>query len=176
MFKHTIRCVLFAAGTYLLAACSGAASGNGASAPGSTSGTAATAGNVCERKLLVVADVTGILSEPVVGTKPLKGDPGTCYFITATDQQGGPELGVTLRATSGRAAIKSWLDGRMGADAAPVSGVGESAVWVSALAELDAQKDDRLCVIALGGSALIQRRDGFQKKAGDLCNRILAAN
>lgn len=177
MFKHIIRCTLFATGAYLLVGCSGAASGNDATAPGSTSGSATVApGNVCDRKLLVAADVAGILSEPVTGTKPLKGDPDTCYFITATDEQGGPELGVTLRATSGRAAIKSWLDGRMGADAVPVSGIGESAVWVSELSELNAQKDDRLCVIALGGSAMIQRREDFQKKAGDLCNRILAAN
>ncbi|MEP6898132.1 MAG: hypothetical protein ABI870_06340 [Rhodanobacter sp.] len=130
---------------------------------------------MCERKLLVPADVAGLLSEPVTGTKPLKGDPETCYFITATDEQGGPEIGVTLRQANGRDTIKSWLSGRMGADAVTIAGVGESAVWVAELGELDAQKDDRLCVVALGGSALIHHPAGFQSKAGELCNKILAA-
>ena len=76
--------------------------------PGKT-GTAATGQSACDRKLLTADDVGGILSDPVVGTKDLKGDPQTCYFLTRTSESaGGPELMITLRPGLGRATIETY--------------------------------------------------------------------
>jgi hypothetical protein len=176
-----IRCIALAGISCLFAACSKSASITTAetavTADPATHAATPAAGNVCDRKLLVAADVAGILVEPITGTKPLDGDPQTCYFITATEAQGGPSIMVTLRPSNGGATIQSWLSGAMGSNATPVNGVGDSAVWVSALNELDAAaKNDQLCVISKSGAAVIQPSGYLRKKFGDLCNKIFAAN
>jgi len=108
------------------------------SASQATGGNAApvAAGNACDRKLLSAADVAGILHEPITGTTPLKGDPQTCYFVTATtESQGGPEIEVSLRPGLGRVTLKAWLDGTMGTTPSKIGGVGDDAIWVSELSE-----------------------------------------
>ena len=135
-------------------------------------GAAAATGNACDRKLLSVADVGDLLQEPITGTAPLKGDPQTCYFVTATTQsRGGPEIMVSLRPGLGRVTLKTWLDGKMGTTATKIGGVGDDAVWVSELKELDAQKNDLLCVVSVSGAG---HNDGIQQKLSDLCNKIYA--
>ena len=132
-------------------------------------------GNACDRKLLSVSDVGGILQEPIIGTAPLKGDPQTCYFVTSTtESQGGPEIMVSLRPGLGRVTLKTWIDGKMGTTATKIGGVGDDAVWVSELKELDAQKDDLLCVVSVAGSGVIGHYDGLPQKLSDLCNKIFA--
>jgi hypothetical protein len=136
---------------------------------------AAAPGNACDRKLLSVADAGGILQEPIVGTAPLKGDPQTCYFVTATTaSEGGPEIMISLRPGLGRVTLKAWIDGKMGTTATKIGGVGDDAIWVSDLKELDAQKNDLLCVVSIAGSGLLGHYDGLPKKLSELCNKIFA--
>lgn len=170
----------------VLLACSksnpNSSAGGGSAAPSAATDHAANqptgpAGTVCERHLLTAADVGGILDEPITGTKPLEHDAQTCYFITATNAGGGPELRVTLRPANGKATIKSWLSGQMGADATPVPGVGDSAVWVADLKKIVAEKNDVLCEVALGGSAVLAKATPeLMTKLGALCTKIFAAH
>jgi hypothetical protein len=162
--------IAIAASVCVLGACSKPATEtNGVNAA------AVASGNACDRKLLNVSDVGGILQDPIVGTAPLKGDPQTCYFITSTtESQGGPEIMVSLRPGLGRVTLKSWIDGQMGTTATKIGGVGDDAVWVSALRELDAQKNDLLCVVSVAGSGLGGRDEELPQKLSDLCNKIFA--
>jgi hypothetical protein len=130
-------------------------------------------GNACDRKLLSVDDVAGIVGPPITGTSPLRGDPQTCYFDTATSEsEGGPRIMVSLRPGLGKVTVDSYKAGKMNVPVAPLQGVGESAVWVEEAHEVDAQKNDLLCVAEAGGSALAAL--DLQKKLGALCNRIFA--
>ena len=132
-----------------LAACSQGALTSSSMAPTAKVASAAIQGNVCDRKLLTLGDVAGILDQPVTGTKPLQGDPQTCYFISANNDQGGPELRITLRPGHGRAALESFTSGKMNAYATwkPLAGVGDEAVWLPDLHEIDARKGNTLCVV-----------------------------
>ena len=53
-------------------------------------------------------------------------------------------------------------------------GVGDSAVWIAATKEVDAQKSDLLCIGGIGGSGVIEHYDDLQKKLGGLCDTIFA--
>jgi len=145
--------------------------------PGKT-GTAATGQSACDRKLLTADDVGGILSDPVVGTKDLKGDPQTCYFLTKTSESaGGPELMITLRPGLGRATIETYTSGRMKeyATSTPLPGVGDGAVWLPDLHEVDAQKNDVLCIVQPHGLRKELARgpvEVLQKRLGGLCTTI----
>ena len=145
------------------------------------SGTAAAQGNVCDRELLTLADVDGILDQQVTGTKPLQGDPQTCYFISATNDKGGPELRITVRPGHGKAALESFTSGKMNAYATwkPLPGVGDEAVWLPDLHEIDARKGDTLCVVGAPLSLSKALRDagepGQQQRLGALCNKVFAA-
>ncbi len=135
----------------------------------------ADSGNVCDRKLLSVKDLEGILSEPITGTAPLEGDAQTCYFITATtENSGGPEIMISLRPGVGKITIQTWEDGRMDTPATRVSGVGDSAVWIAATKELNAEKNNLLCVAGIGGSGLVGQHDDLQRKLGGLCNTVFS--
>jgi hypothetical protein len=162
--------IAIAASVCVLGACSKSATqANGVNAA------AVAPGSVCDRKLLSVADVGGILQEPLTGTAPLKGDPQTCYFVTSTtENHGGPKIMVSLRPGLGSVTLKAWIDGKMGTTATKIGGVGDDAIWVSELKELDAQKNDLLCVASVAGSGVIGHYDGLQQKLSDLCNKIFA--
>ena len=137
-------------------------------------------GNVCDNGLLKAEDFVGILDEPVTGTKPLKGDTQTCYFITATNGQGGAEVMVSLRGGLGRATIASFTSGHMNeySQWKPLSGVGEEAVWVPMLHEVQAQQANVLCDVQTmqPSKALRDAGEGAQQqKLGGLCNKVFAA-
>ncbi len=162
-----------------LCACSKTAPGAGAPAVGKAAAESY-AGNACERKLLTAADLTGILSAPVTGTKPLKGDPQTCYFSTS---QGDDDLMVSLRPGHGVATIATFTSGHMNEYAKwkPLTGVGDEAVWLADLHEVDARKNNLLCVVrpglAPGTLSADPHRAGDevqQQKLGALCNTIFA--
>jgi hypothetical protein len=162
--------IAIAASMCVLGACS-----QSASQPNGANAAAAAPGNACDRKLLSVSDVSGILQEPITGTTPLKGDPQTCYFVTATtESQGGPEIMVSVRPGLGRVTLKAWVDGHMGTTGTKIGGVGDDAIWVSELKELDAQKNDLLCVVSIAGSGVIGHYDGLPQKLSGLCNKIFA--
>jgi hypothetical protein len=160
----------------VIAACSRSSSDSGSSnaSPGATKSAAQPAGTPCERKLIAAADVAGIFPEPITGTKPLAGDAQTCYFITADDEHGGPQIRVTVRDGSGTRTIAAWKSGKMGSDATPLAGVGDEAIWVDALKEVNATKNNTLCNVALAGSAVIGHYTDLNKKLGDVCNKIFA--
>jgi hypothetical protein len=169
--------LVFTLGT--LAACSQGSSTPSGSSAAANNAASAKAGNACDRKLLTAEDMAGILSEPITGTKPLKGDAQTCYFITATtDTQGGAEIMISVRPGLGEATIATFTSGKMDAYAksTPLAGVGDSAVWMPETFEVDAQKNNLLCVASLGGSSVIEHKpDDLPKKLGALCNKVFAA-
>jgi hypothetical protein len=162
--------IVIAACVCVLGACSKSATpANGVNAA------AVVSGNACDRKLLSLSDVGGILQEPITGTAPLPGDPQTCYFVTSTtESKGGPEIMISLRPGLGRVTLKTWLDGKMGTTATKIGGAGDEAIWVSELKEIDAQKNDLLCVASVAGSGVIGHYDGLPQKLSDLCNKIFA--
>jgi hypothetical protein len=128
---------------------------------------------LCDRKLVTAADVAGILTEPITGTKPI--ERAGCELITATHAQGGPGISVTFRPTNGKATIAMWRSGKMGSEAEPLAGVGDDAVWVSALKEVDVTKSDALCVVALSGSALIGHYGAdLPAKLAAVCTKLFA--
>jgi hypothetical protein len=168
VFQLRMQLTFLVAALCLLAACSKTP------APGSASSTSARpTGNACDRKILTADDVTGIVGPPITGTSPLQGDPQTCYFDTATSEsKGGPRIMISLRPGLGKVSVESWKAGKMNIPATVLGGVGDSAVWVEGTHEVDAQKNDLLCVVEAGGSAL--SAVDLQKKLGGLCNTIFA--
>ncbi len=136
--------------------------------------------HVCDNGLLTATDFVGILDEPVTGTKPLKGDTQTCYFITATNDQGGAEVMVSLRGGLGRATIASFTSGHMNeyAQWKPLSGVGEEAIWVPMLHEVQAQQANVLCDVESTQPGKTLRDAGEaaqQQRLGGLCNKVFDA-
>jgi hypothetical protein len=165
---------LFAA--VVIAACSKSSSDSGSTkaGPGASKPNTQPAGTPCDRKLVSAEDVAGILTEPITGTKPLKGDAQTCYFITATDDQGGPSIRVTVREGLGKQTIEMLKSGKMNIEGTPLAGVGDEAAWVKDLSEVNATKNDVLCNVALAGSAVIGHYTDLANKLGANCNKIYA--
>ncbi len=164
--------LLLASTVCMLGACSKTASSTSAGSPASS---------VCDQKLLTAQDMDGILSEPITATKNLNSDAQTCYFITATYDHGGPEIKVTLRPGLGKVTLGTFSSGQMKeyATSEPLSGVGEEAVWLTDLREINARKGDLLCDIrAQGLSSELAKApvETLQKKLGALCNKIFAAS
>ncbi len=149
-----------------LGACSKGASQTSGAAPASSP---VVVGNACDRKLLTQADVTGLLGAPVTETRTLPGDPQSCEFVTA----GLNSVTVTLRPGVGDMTVQTWLDGKMPVSAAPLSGVGDRASWVTELSEVVSTKGNVLCDIQarVGGGA----KAAQQATVGALCNKIFAA-
>ena len=133
-------------------------------------------GNACDRHWLTIADAADILREPVVGARPLSGDPQTCDFITATQDAGGPSIRVSVRPGLGRATVTAWSNGSMPFTGSPVPGVGDSAVWISSMREINAQQHDVLCDIAATGlnKELLGDPSGVPRRLGALCKKIFA--
>lgn len=132
---------------------------------------AATPGSACDRKLLTVADVGGILTDPISGAQPVPGDPQSCEFTTA----GFSAITVSLRPGLGRTTVETWTAGRMPVPATPLAGVGDEAAWADALTEVIAEKNDLLCDVQVSGLAPSLRRGpapGQEKAIGALCNTI----
>ena len=159
----------------VIAACSKSSSDSGSSKAGpGASKPNAPAGTPCERKLVSVEDVAGILTEPITGTKPLNGDAQTCDFITATDAHGGPGIRVSVREGLGKQTIEMLKAGKMNVEGTPLPGVGDEALFVKDLREVNATKNDTLCDVALSGSAVIDHYTDLDKKLGVICTKIFA--
>jgi len=166
---HTATGALF-----VLAACSTRGATAAAQTGGSKAGAAnASTGNACDRKLLVAADVAGILRTPITGNGPIPGDPQSCKFDTGNYAS----ITVTVRGGMGKTTVDSWKSGRMPVQATPLSGVGDEAVWVGSLHEVISEKGNALCdiqVMGIGGDFVGSASDQ-QRSIGALCNKIFAA-
>lgn len=130
--------------------------------------------NVCDAKYLTPADFTDVLPQPVTGTKPIGQD--SCQFQTATaDNEGGPSVEVTFRPWGGKMALAAWRDGSMNAKAEPLPDVGDDAVWIPSLHEVDVSKNGDLCAARPGGSALASRPSAdLPAKLGAVCMKLFA--
>jgi hypothetical protein len=158
----------------MLVACS---KGGTTAAAQSSESKAATAppsiGSACNRKLLTIADVAGILREPITGSEEIAGDnASTCKFTTASF----PSISVTLRPGVGKASLAVWKSGRMPTASTPLTGIGDEAVWVTDLNEVISEQNNLLCDILaegiakdLAGSVALE-----QQRIGALCNKIFA--
>ena len=159
----------------MLSGCSQSAAPNPAesSSPAAGSSVAAAVPG-CNRHLLKVDDVAGILRAPIIGIQPLPGDAQSCEFFTASF----PAIIVSVRPGLGRTTVDAWARGRMPLKGDPLPGVGDSAMWVDALHEVIAQKNAVLCDIQLrgGGSDLASNSRALPDALGALCNRIFAAH
>jgi hypothetical protein len=129
--------------------------------------------SVCDRHILKIEDVGGILSTPITETQPLPGDAQSCEFITATF----PAIIVSVRPGLGRTTVDAWATGKMPLHSAPLPGVGDGAVWLETLHEVVAQKNALLCDIQVrgGGSDLVLNSTALPDAVGALCNKIFAS-
>jgi hypothetical protein len=130
------------------------------------------AASVCNRHILRVEDVAGILTTPITGTQPLPGDAQSCEFVTATF----PAIIVSVRPGLGRTTVDDWATGKMPLNSGPLPGVGDDAVWLDTLHEVIAQKNALLCDIQVrgGGSDLALNSMALSGVLGALCNKIFA--
>jgi len=158
----------------VIAACSKSSSDSNNASPGASKPNAPPAGTPCDRKLVSTEDVAGILAEPITGMKPLEGDKQTCYLITADDAHGGPKIRVSVREGLGTQTIAMLKSGKMNVEGTPLAGVGDEALWVNDLKEINATKNDVLCNVGLAGSAVIGHYTDLQTKLGAICNKIFA--
>jgi hypothetical protein len=167
--RVVICCVLC-----LMAACAKS------TAPGSTAGRAGGAGtpsstatSVCSRLILKAGDFSGILTTPIIRSQPFPGDAQSCEFITASY----PEIIVSVRPAVGRTTVDDWATGKMPLESRPLTGIGDSAVWLETLLELVAQKNAVLCDIQVrgGGSDLAVESKALPAALGVLCNKLFAA-
>jgi hypothetical protein len=135
--------------------------------------TPAEAASVCDRHILRVEDLVGILSPPITGTRPLPGDAQSCEFVTASF----PAIIVSVRPGLGRTTVDAWATGKMPLDSAPLTGVGDGAVWLETLHEVVAQKNALLCDIQVrgGGGDLARDSKTLPGTLGALCNKIFEA-
>jgi hypothetical protein len=138
-----------------------------------TSAASVVAASVCDRHILNVEDLAGILSPPITGTRPLPGDAQSCEFVTASF----PAIIVSVRPGLGRTTVDAWVTGKMPLDSVPLAGVGDSAVWLETLHEVVAQRNALLCDIQVrgGGSDLEVNSKTLQGTLGALCNKIFEA-
>lgn len=132
------------------------------------SGTATT-GNPCDRKLVSLPDLAGIMASDAVKTEALEGDPQSCVFSNAL----GGTITVTVRPGLGDVTVAAWEKGQMNVPATPVAGVGDRAVWQDTMNEVIATKNNVLCDISVMG-APGTAAPGAQKRLGDLCNVIFS--
>lgn len=128
--------------------------------------------NPCEQKLLAPADLEGILTMPITGTKPIPGDAQTCWYTTS----GSDHLALTLRLGHGLAAVQMWLDGKMPLPYTPLPGVGDKAISQADSHRIVADKNNLLCELEAHGVTQEMRDPGaLAKKLGSLCNKIFAS-
>ena len=158
----------------LLAGCSkSVAPGNVMTVAKAARGTSVVATSVCDRHILKVEDVAGILSAPVTGTQPLPGDAQSCEFVTGTF----PAIIVSVRPGLGHSTLDAWRTGKMPLETGPLPGVGDDAVWLDTLHEVISEKNAVLCDIQVrgGGSDLALNSRALPGAVGALCNKIFAA-
>jgi hypothetical protein len=131
------------------------------------------ANSACDRHILKVEDLAGILTAPITQIRPLPGDAQSCEFATAAFAG----IIVSVRPGVGRSTVEAWTNGKMPLDSSPLPGVGDAAVWQETLHEVVAQKNALLCDIQVrgGGSDLAMGAKALPAAVGSLCNKIFAA-
>jgi hypothetical protein len=156
----------------LLAACNAHPAGQ-ATAAAAAPAPAATR-SPCDRQLVTAADLAGILESPITDSKNIPGDPQSCSWSAGSF----PAITVSLRPTNGRITVETWATGKMPLAAEPLAGAGDHAAWVPSLNEVDAEKDDVLCVIEAPAPSAHYRSAPaeLRQRLGALCNKIFAAN
>jgi hypothetical protein len=154
----------------LLASCSRTSQPLPAAALASTPAAAPLA---CSGLPVQIADLAGILNDPVTRAKPISGDSQSCEFSGG----GFPSITISVRPGVGQGIVAAWLAGKMPLKAAPLAGVGDAAAWQSSLQEVIAQKHNLLCNIEVRGGAgdIAVAPTELPAALGALCNRIFAA-
>jgi len=157
-----------------LAGCSKPTTGNGtsqAAAPGgasvAVSSASPAASSACDRKLLTATDVSEILKGTVT-VAPLPGDPQSCIFKSNDEAF---DLVVSLRPGQGDLTVNTVLADGENVSATPLAGVGDRAAWMPMLHEVNATKNNLLCVIHAP-----ENNSATQQTLGALCNKIFAAS
>ncbi len=151
-----------------IAACSKSAGNTAVSNTTTTTTTvSAPAGTACDRKLITTADVAPLFNEAVSGEKTLPGDAQSCEFNTVNDSL----VQIALRPGLGDATVAQVRSGKTNQPVTPLPGVGDTAVWDPVLKEVDATKNNVLCVIGVEGPA---STGATPDKVGALCNKIFA--
>jgi hypothetical protein len=127
----------------------------------------------CQRLPVSRADVNGLLAAPVTDLALVPGDVQTCEYTT----EGFPAVIVSVRPDVGQMTVDNWAQGRMALKVVPLDGVGDGAVWQSALREVIAYKKTLLCDIQVraGDGDLAPGNNEIEKSMGALCNKIFAA-
>jgi hypothetical protein len=162
--------VLILVGASVLATACG---NGGRMAAAHTAATRSPVGNACDRKLLTARDAATVIADPITGSEPIPGAPGSCKFTTGSYSS----VMVSLRP-GGMASLAVWKSGRMPVSGTPLAGVGDEAVWVNELTEVVSEQNDLLCDIQVSGLAAVldhQPAAARQKAIGALCNKIFAA-
>jgi hypothetical protein len=155
-------------GLLALVACSKpAANGAVSGSPSAAAVASAPLGNPCDRKLITMADMAPLFSEPITSMKALPGDPQTCVFETAGFSTGQ----VSLRPRIGHMSIDMILSGKTNQTVTSLSGVGDRAVWDATLKEVDAEKNGDLCDVGVIGPAT---SGATAEKVGAICTKIFA--
>jgi len=128
---------------------------------------------VCDRHLLKIEDLAGLLNVPITDIRPLPGDEQSCEFATATF----PGIVISVRPGVGRITVQAWQSGKMPLHSDPLPDVGDAAVWQETLHEVVAEKNAVLCDIQIrgGGSDLAISAKALPAALGALCNKIFAA-
>jgi hypothetical protein len=135
--------------------------------------TTAMAASLCDRHILSIEDLSGILNAAITGSRPVPGDAQSCEFVTAAF----PAIIVSVRPGIGRTTVDAWVTGKMPLQSAPLREVGDGAVWLETLHEVIGQKNAVLCDIQVrgGNSDLVLNPQGLPGALGALCNKIFTA-
>ena len=119
-------------------------------------------------------DVTGVLRDPIDGSRGMPGDLESCVFTTG----GRPRIEVTMRPTNGKITVDSWIAGSMALEAVPLLNVGDQAAWQRDLHEVIAERDDVLCDISAIGAEkefIDTAESALRDRIGTLCNKVLGS-
>ena len=130
---------------------------------------AAATGNPCDRKLVSLPDLAGVMASDAVKAEALEGDPQSCVFSNAH----GGTVTVTVRPGLGDVTVAGWEKGQMNVPATLMAGVGDRAVWQDTMNEVIATKKNVLCDISVMGPPGTASADA-KARLGGLCNTIFS--
>jgi hypothetical protein len=170
----TVATIALFCGIAILAGCSKSAVPAKTDSAAKEAARAPSAASVCDRHILEIEDVNGILNAPITGIQPVPGDAQSCEFVTAAF----PAIIVSVRPGIGRTTVDAWVTGKMPLQSAPLLGVGDGAVWLETLHEVIGQKNAVLCDIQVrgGNSDVVLNPKVLPGAVGALCNKIFAAD
>ncbi len=137
-------------------------------APGVQAAGGAPTATACDRKLIVAADVAPLFSEAISGEKTIPGDLQSCEFDTVNFSS----IQIAVRPGLGDVSVAQVKSGKTNQTVTPLAGVGDSAAWDPMLKEVDATKNNELCVIGAQGPGV---KGATPATIGALCNKIFAA-